>query len=329
MSLETKPIELDTTFNSLKELKHAVKHFTIQNNFETRTIKSEARRYQLCCKADDCLWVLHARPLGESALWKIVHIQPDHNCLGVGHTGNSAASADFLASVILEQVRMQPDIKPKNIKKDIQRIYNVEIPYGRVWAAKEAALNLIHGTHEESYANLPKYCEQLVVANPGTFLDLESTETTNQFRRLFLCYDASAAGFVACKPLLGIDGTHLKSKFQGILLTATGTDAQGQLFPLAFGVVDIEDKDNWLWFLTKLREVLEQHMSIAVNKRYGFTLLSDRQKGLIDGVSDVFPLTAHGYCLKHLEKNLKTTFKNKDLSTLLWKAAVLRNRVGG
>jgi len=137
----------------------------------------------------------------------VVRIQPDHNCLGVGHTGNSAASSDFLASVILEQVRMQPNIKPKNIKKNIQRVYNVEIPYGRAWAAKEDVLKLIHGTHEDSYAKLPKYCEQLAIANPSTFLDLESTERTNQFCCLFLCYNASATGFAACKRLLGIDGT--------------------------------------------------------------------------------------------------------------------------
>jgi len=102
---------------------------------------------------------------------------------------------------------MQPNIKPKNIKKNIQRVYNVEIPYGRAWAAKEDVLKLIHGTHEDSYAKLPKYCEQLAIANPSTFLDLESTERTNQFCCLFLCYNASATGFAACKRLLGIDGT--------------------------------------------------------------------------------------------------------------------------
>jgi len=102
---------------------------------------------------------------------------------------------------------------------------------------------------------------------------------------------------------------------------ATGTDAQGQLFLLTFEVLDIEDKDNWLWFLTKVRKVLKQHISISINKPNALTFLSDCQKGLIDGVSNVFPLAAHGYCLKHLEKNLKATFKNKDLSTLLWKVA--------
>lgn len=49
-----------------------------------------------------------------------------------------------------------------------------------------------------------------------------------------------------CCLLLGLDGTHLKSKYQGILLTATAVDAVGSLFPLTFGIVDAENDDNWL-----------------------------------------------------------------------------------
>ena len=50
-------------------------------------------------------------------------------------------------------------------------------------------------------------------------------------------------------------------------------------------------------------------------------LLSDRAKGLLEGVPAIFPLAAHGYCLKHLEKNLKSTYKNPTLTTILWQMA--------
>jgi len=45
MSLQAETIELDATFNSLKELKHMVKRLAIKNNFETHTtdINSVAR----------------------------------------------------------------------------------------------------------------------------------------------------------------------------------------------------------------------------------------------------------------------------------------------
>jgi transposase-like protein len=44
----------------------------------------------------------------------------------------------------------------------------------------------------------------------------------------------------------------------------------------------------------------------------------NRAKGLLDGVPYVFPLAAHGYCVKHLEKNLKARYKDPKLSSLLW-----------
>ena len=93
--------------------------------------------------------------------------------------------------------------------------------------------------------------------NPNSLATIESTPE-NQFKRVFICYGASAMGIGHCRPLLGLDGTHLKTRYQGILLAATGVDAHGQLFPLAWAVVDGENNDNWLWMLRLLRQVLEQ-----------------------------------------------------------------------
>src|SRR5437667_9340177 len=47
--------------------------------------------------------------------------------------------------------------------------------------------------------------------------------------------------------------------FQGILLAATGVDANGSLYPLAYVVVDAENDDNWLWMLQYLRQIVKTH----------------------------------------------------------------------
>ena len=51
-------------------------------------------------------------------------------------------------------------------------------------------------------------------------------------------------GFSHCRPVLGLDDTHLKTRYQGILLATTGMDALGKLFPVAFAMVDAENNDN-------------------------------------------------------------------------------------
>jgi len=117
----------------------------------------------------------------------------------------------------------------------------------------------------------------------------------------------------------------LKSKYKGILLAATATDANGQLFPLAYAIVSIENDDNWLWFLRLLRETIEANTPNLLVEREELAdrlvFLSDRQKGLIEGVERVFPHSPHGFCMKHLEENFHKQFKNVELKKLLWKAA--------
>ena len=68
-----------------------------------------------------------------------------------------------------------------------------------------------------------------------------------------------------------------------------------------------------------------QHIPRLFDTLYALTILSDRQKGLIEGVEIIFPLVAHGYCLKHLERNLKLKHNHLELIKLLWKAASARS----
>jgi transposase-like protein len=110
----------------------------------------------------------------------------------------------------------------------------------------------------------------------------------------------------------------------GILLTATGVDANGSLFPLAYAVVSAENDENWLWFLLQLRHVLQTQTThlLLDDPAHALVFLSDRQKGLIEAVERLFPTSPHAYCLRHLYDNLyKAKYTNPVLKTLLWEAA--------
>ena len=297
-------------------------------SFEFNTKYCDARRYAITCKGkspDDtpCPWRLNAYVPTHSVSYVVTRFDDknSHTCSGLFHGKHPQAPARFLAQQFLSKLRDQPSYRPSDMRKDIKRELNIDIPYKRTWQAKEHATFVIHGTEEESFQLLPQYCQQIMELNPNSTALVEQY-ANHQFRRLFISYGASGIGFASCRPLIGLDGTHLKTKYLGILLIATAVDAEGQLFPVAFGVVDAENDGNWLWFLELLHSVISQcapnHITIPEN----LIFLSDRQKGLIDGVHAVFPISPHGYYIRHLADNMrKAGFKHKDLHVLLWKAA--------
>jgi MuDR family transposase/MULE transposase domain len=219
------------------------------DNFEFKTIASDKKRYTIqCITADGCLWRLHASLIasdnGDTTIVEIKTLVSEHTCNGIHTARHRQASASFVSSVIEGRLRDQLGYRPTEVLRDIRRDHGVEISYSTAWRAKEQATANINGSHEDAYQQLPQYCEDILRNNPGSTVTLEHTED-NQFKRVFISYAASGMGFAHCRPVIGLDGAHLKGKYFGILLSATAVDANGSLFPLAFAVVDAENDDNW------------------------------------------------------------------------------------
>ncbi|XP_071699745.1 uncharacterized protein [Rutidosis leptorrhynchoides] len=68
-------------------------------------------------------------------------------------------------------------------------------------------------------------------------------------------------------------GIFLKKPNQAELLTGIGRDENNYIFPVAWAVVNVENKDNWTWFLEVVASDLE------VEGGVGLTLMSDQHKG--------------------------------------------------
>ena len=75
-----------------------------------------------------------------------------------------------------------------------------------------------------------------------------------------------------CKPLVGLDGCHLKGKFGGHILSAITRDGNENIFLVALGVVEQENKDSWVWFLQTFVE------DIGRPNKLNLVFISDRQK---------------------------------------------------
>jgi hypothetical protein len=78
------------------------------------------------------------------------------------------APARFIARHFLDKLRDDPTYKPCQLRKDINRELNITVPYKRVGQASEIGRQIIHGSDEESYQLLPRYCQQILEHNPNS-----------------------------------------------------------------------------------------------------------------------------------------------------------------
>ncbi|CAL5358174.1 unnamed protein product [Camellia sinensis] len=312
-------------FPDVKAFRKAIKEAAIAQHFELRIVKSDLIRYFAKCATEGCPWRIRAVKLSNAPTFTIRSIEPTHTCGKNAQNGHHQASVDWIVNFIEERLRDNVNYKPKDILHDIHKQYGIMIPYKQAWRAKERGLAAIYGSSEEGYCLLPSYCEQIKKTNPGSAAEVFTASADNRFQRLFVSFYASIYGFLnGCLPIVGLGGIQLKNKYLGTLLSATSFDADGGLFPLAFGVVDVENDENWMWFLSELHKALEAN----TEKILDLTFLSDGQKGIVDAVKRKFPGSFHAFCMKHLSESIGKEFKNSRLVHLLWKAAYSTTTIG-
>ncbi|KAM6546147.1 hypothetical protein CsatB_026883 [Cannabis sativa] len=137
---------------------------------------------------------------------------------------------------------------------------------------------------------------------------------------MYICYGGLKQGFnEGCRPLIGLDGCYIKGVHPGQLLTVVAIDPNNQMYPFAFAVVEIENKDSWSWFVNLLKEDLKIENSLH------WSFITDKQKGLEQALKgmweDGIPEAEHRHCVRNLENNFIKMFTDKTLKTLMWKAA--------
>lgn len=314
----THELTIGQEFPDVKSCRRALRDTAIALHFEIQTVKSDKTRFTAKCASEGCPWRIHAAKLPGLPTFTIRTIHNQHSCGGITHLGHQQASVQWVASSVEQSLRENPHYKPKEILEEIHRVHGITLSYKQAWRGKERMMAAVRGSFEEDYRLLPQYCNQIQRTNPGSIASVYVNPVDNSFQRLFISFQASIYGFLnACRPLIGLDRTVLKSKYLGTLLFANGFDGDGSLFPLVFGVVDEENDDNWMWFLSELHNLLETN----TENMPMLTILSDRQKGIVEAVEANFPTAFHGFCLRHLSDSFRKEFNNTMLVNLLWEAA--------
>ncbi|XP_021730761.1 uncharacterized protein LOC110697683 [Chenopodium quinoa] len=138
------------------------------------------------------------------------------------------------------------------------------------------------------------------------------------FMRMFICLMPLKYGFLrGCRPIIGVDGCHLKGAYQGQILAVVSKDGNNNIYPIAWATVEIENRKTWEWFLESLMQ------KIGSAGGFGFTFMSDRQKvnRLVEALAAIVPKAETRFYVRHIWANFKLRFTSSVFKELFWSAA--------
>ncbi|XP_020263043.1 uncharacterized protein LOC109839024 [Asparagus officinalis] len=117
-----------------------------------------------------------------------------------------------------------------------------------------------------------------------------------------------------CRPLLFLDGTFLKDRYKGMLLSAIAYDGNQGIFPLAYCICDQENLMNWKWFLQDLWSILYERAD-PYNPPHQLVIISDADKGIKESVKEYFSEALHSRCVLHLVENFRLKLKDVGMKS--------------
>ncbi|KAK9291102.1 hypothetical protein L1049_009289 [Liquidambar formosana] len=212
----------------VNEFRRALKMYSMEVGFEYDLVKNTKEWVIAICKrrnTNNYMWRVYATLQKINGYFYIRTLNNVHTCgAAVRTTKNSRMSSELVASLIRDKVRDKPLTRPTDVVYDFKVNYGLDITYHHAWWGVERAKNELFGHQSLSFDLLRWYKEETERTNPGSIIEIDYESNTGRFKRVFVSFYACIYGFWYCRPMLFLDGTFLKGRYKGNLLTATAKD---------------------------------------------------------------------------------------------------------
>ncbi|KAL3849567.1 hypothetical protein ACJIZ3_011449 [Penstemon smallii] len=295
--------EIGMQFKGADEFREAVRAHSNKQGRPLKFTKNCSDKIQVTCRYKT---------------FQVKTMKNQHTC--TREASSKHCTSKFLAKKYQNHIRSNPELPVYSMQEIMQMENQTLLSISKMYRAKKHAAKLINGTESEQYAKLWDYCEEIRRTNSNTTVKIKCKHVIGSgectFKSIYICWGALKKGFLeGCRPVIGLDGTHLKTERGGVLLTAVGIDGNNNMYPISYAVVLKENRKTWDWFIELLIDDLN------IQNSYAYTIISDKQKGLIRAVEDLLPHAEHRFCVRHMYNNFQTKHKGLQLKELVWKAA--------
>ncbi|XP_023919987.1 uncharacterized protein LOC112031528 [Quercus suber] len=261
-------------FPNSKVFREALREYAITKPVDIKFKLNEKKNISVFC-INECGWRCYASQLSRELTFQIKTFNPVCTC--PRSFKHSQVTASYVAQKFMQEFDKNPNWKVADVQHHVKQALEVDISYSQVYRTKRKATDLITGDEQLQYGKLRDYAEMIRLNDKGS-------RTNHWFR-----------------------WCHLKVRFGGQILVATARDANDNIFPVAFAVVEQENKDSWVWFLQQFSN------DIGNPEQLNLVFITDRQKGL--KLKDVLWRCAGATTIREFEKGMQEL---KDLDVKAW-----------
>nr|ABA98502.1 transposon protein, putative, Mutator sub-class [Oryza sativa Japonica Group] len=313
-SSSTPTFTLGQLFDCKKEFKDAVIKHALANRRYVKFVKDEGDRVRAKCEWKLCPWVCLLKKTSRTNSWQITSFTDGHTC--PQRKDNPMVTSTRIAEKYEKMIRDNPTWSIKNMISTVseEMFANASVPQCK--RAKAHVLKKLYDATRCEYSRIFDYQLELLRSNPGSIVvvTLDSDSPTPVFHRIYVCLNACKKRFLAgCRRVVGLDGCFFKGSTNGELLCALGRDANNQMYPIAWAIVEKETNDSWDWFCALLFK------DLVAGDGDGWVVISDQQKGIINAVETWIPKAEHRNCARHIYANWRKKFKNREWQKKFWR----------
>ncbi|KAM3309231.1 hypothetical protein P3S67_010975 [Capsicum chacoense] len=212
------------SFKDKKELSTTLFISCLEKDFRIMKVINLSKVFFYKCANLNCKWWLKAVKYLSSDRF-IIHKHEKYHTCGSDHISGQypQATSKVLGEYFKNRFPNGKDPSTGVMANQLLSELGILVYYWKVYTAIGIAKDLIRGIHEYGYAVLDAYHYMLESTNPKSKTELHVDEN-GRFKYFFVSYGAWIQGFRNFRKGIAVDGTFLRSRYNGVLLAAVAQD---------------------------------------------------------------------------------------------------------